>query len=193
MTSFKNADDVLTMLIHLGYLSYDSERKEVYIPNEEIRGAFGKVIKGTNWTPVIQNSDALLKATWNMDAEAVAQGVDKVHMENTSILAYNDENALSCVITLAYYNAMNEYDLAREFSAGKGYADIVFLPRKYSDKPAMVVELKYDKSAEGAIAQIKEKNYAKAIGEYVGDALLVGINYDKETKRHSCVIEEWEK
>ena len=108
-------------------------------------------------------------------------------------LKYNDENALSCVITLAYYNAANDYTLVREMPAGRGYADIVFLPRKYSDKPAMVVELKYDQSAEGAIRQIEEKNYAKALEEYKGNVLLVGINYDKETKKHSCVIMEWGK
>lgn len=127
------------------------------------------------------------------NADAVAKGVDEVHMSNTSILNYNDENALSCVITLAYFNAVNEYTLIREMPSGKGYADIVFLPKKYSDKPAMVVELKYNKSADGALAQIRERRYAESLKEYRGNILLVGINYDKETKKHSCMIEEWEK
>ena len=195
MTSFRNKDDVLTMLIHLGYLAYDSRRKEVYIPNEEVKEAFGQAVEATDWTNVIQairQSDRLLQATWDKDEEKVAAGIDAVHEANTSILKYNDENALSCVITLAYYNAANDYTLVREMPAGRGYADIVFLPRKYSDKPAMVVELKYDQSAEGAIRQIEEKNYAKALEEYKGNVLLVGINYDKETKKHSCVIREWE-
>lgn len=196
MTSFQNKDDVLTVLIHLGYLAYDRDKREVYIPNEEVRAAFSDVIRMSNWTPVIQAiqaSDALLKATWRKDVDVVAKGIDEVHMSNTSTLNYNDENALSCVITLAYYNAMNEYTLIREIPAGKGYADIVFLPRKYSDKPAMVVELKYGKTAGGAIGQIKDKQYTKVLEEYQGNILLVGINYDKETKKHSCVIEEWEK
>lgn len=196
MTSFRNKDDVLTMLIHLGYLAYDSRRKEVYIPNEEVKEAFGQAVEATDWTNVIQairQSDRLLQATWDKDEEKVAAGIDAVHEANTSILKYNDENALSCVITLAYYNAANDYTLVREMPAGRGYADIVFLPRKYSDKPAMVVELKYDQSAEGAIRQIEEKNYAKALEEYKGNVLLVGINYDKETKKHSCVIREWGK
>lgn len=141
----------------------------------------------------IRQSDRLLQATWDKDEEKVADGIDAVHETNTSILKYNDENALSCVITLAYYNAANDYTLVREMPTGRGYADIVFLPRKYSDKPAMVVELKYDQSAEGAISQIEEKNYAKALEEYKGNILLVGINYDKETKKHSCVIREWGK
>ena len=196
IVSFKRRDDVLTMLVHLGYLAYDSDTKEVYIPNEEVRGAFSTVIQDTDWTPVIsalQASDALLRATWNRDAEAVAKGITEVHETNTSILEYNDENSLSCVVTLAYYNAVNEYTLIREMPVGKGYADIIFLPRKKSDKPAMVVELKYNKSAEGAIAQIKEKRYSEALKDYQGNLLLVGINYSKETKEHSCVIEEWEK
>ena len=100
-------------------------------------------------------------------------------MENISILSYNDENALSCVITLAYYNAVNEYTLVREMPAGKGYADIVFLPKKYSDKPAMIIELKYDHTAEGAVAQIQEKQYMNVLEEYSGNVLLVGINYNK--------------
>lgn len=59
-----------------------------------------------------------------------------------------------------------------------------------SDKPAMVVELKYHKSAEGAISQIKEKQYTKALEEYAGNLLLVGINYDKQKKKYQCKIEE---
>lgn len=196
MTSFQSRDDVLTVLIHLGYLAYDRDRREVYVPNEEVRSAFSDAIQMSSWTQVIrtiQASDDLLKATWQKDADAVAKGIYEVHEANTSILNYNNENALSCVIALAYYNAVNEYTLVREMPLGKGYADIVFLPRKHSDKPAMIVELNYDQSAEGAIAQIKDRRYAEALEKYSGNILLVGINYDKEEKRHSCVIEEWEK
>lgn len=193
MTSFKSKDDILTLLIHLGYLSYDIDRCEVYIPNEEIRGEFKNAIEDTGWSQVInaiEASDKLLLATWQMDCGAVAAGIDKVHMENTSILEYNDENALSCVISLAYYNAVNEYTLIRELPAGKGYADVVFLPRRCSDKPAMVVELKWNKSADGAIDQIRNRQYMKALEEYRGNLLLVGINYDKEKKEHQCSIEK---
>ena len=196
MTSFKSKDDVLTMLIHLGYLAYDSREREVYIPNKEVREAFVQAVENSGWTTVagaIEKSEALLRATWDKEEARVAAGIDEVHEANTSIFAYNDENALSCVITLAYYHAVNEYTLIREMPAGKGYADIVFLPRKYSDKPAMIVELKYNQSAEGAISQIKDKKYVNVFHGYEGKILLVGINYDKETKKHSCVIEEWEK
>ena len=123
----------------------------------------------------------------------MAEMIDQIHSENTSILTYNDENSLSCIISLAYYNAVNEYTKIRELPTGKGFADIVYIPKKYSDKPAMVIELKYNQSAEGAIAQIKEKRYVESLKEYQGNLLLVGINYDKETKKHSCVIEKFAK
>ncbi len=196
LVSIKRKDDVLTILIHLGYLAYDKNTKEAYIPNEEVRSVYYDAIEDNGWTPVIeavQASDRLLRATWEKDADAVARGIEQVHMANTSILSYNNENALSCVITLAYYNAVNEYTLIREMPAGKGYADIVFLPRKCSDKPALVVELKYDKTPESAMEQIKERQYPEALKEYRGKMLLVGINYDKESKTHDCVIEGWEK
>jgi hypothetical protein len=196
MTSFKSRDDVLTALIHLGYLAYDADTREAYVPNEEVRAAFERAVRDTGWDPVVQairDSDSLLRATWNRDEDAVAEGIDKVHMGNTSILQYNNENALSCVITLAYYNAANEYTLIREMPSGKGYADIVFLPRRYSTKPALVVELKYDQSAESAVAQIKDRRYPEALREYQGNILLVGISYNKEDKKHECTIEEWDK
>jgi hypothetical protein len=194
MTILKSKDDVLTVLIHLGYLAYDDDSREAYIPNAEVRYAFAKTIEETNWIPVVQaikKSDRLLKLTWNKMSDEVAECISEIHMENTSILEYNDENALSCVIRLAYYNAVNDYTIIRELPSGMGFADIVFIPRKASDKPAMVVELKYNKDAQSAIRQIKEKKYLKSLEEYQGNLLLVGINYDKATKKHECVIEEW--
>ena len=120
----------------------------------------------------------------------MAAGIAAVHEANTSILSYHDENSLSCVISLAYYNAVNEYIMIREMPTGKGYADIVFLPRKHSDKPAMIIELKWNHSAKGAIAQIRDRHYIQALEEYKGNLLLVGINYNKETKEYQCCIEE---
>lgn len=195
MTSFKSRDDVLTVLIHLGYLAYDKGRKEVYVPNEEVRTAFANAVSGTDWTPVveaIQRSEKLLADTWRKDEQAVAKGVEAVHMANASLLEYNNENTLSCVIALAYYNAVNEYTLVREMPSGNGYADLIFLPRKHSDKPVMIVELKYNRSAEGAIEQIKDRQYPKALEHWNNDKpmLLIGINYDRKTKEHTCHIEE---
>jgi hypothetical protein len=193
MTTFKNADDVLVLLVHLGYLAYNFDDVTVRIPNEEVKLEFVRSMKSLEWMNVVgalRQSDKLLKAIWNKESDVVAKGIEKVHEENTSIIAYNNENSLSCVISLALYSAKDYYTIIREFPSGKGYADLVFLPRKkYQDKPAIVVELKWDKSVEGAIAQIKERNYLAALEEYKGNVLLVGVNYDKENKNHQCVIE----
>lgn len=192
MTSFKSKDDILTLLIHLGYLAYDSDIQSVYIPNEEVKTEFVNAMEDAGWEYVmeaIRASDELLKATWREEAEVVAKCVEAVHQANTSILTYNDENSLSCVIALAYYNAVKDYTMIREMPAGKGYADIIFLPRKQSDKPAMVVELKWNQSAESAIKQIRKKQYGDVLKDYAGKLLLVGINYDKGSKKHTCKIE----
>lgn len=194
MTTFENKDDVLTLLIHLGYLAFDREESAVFIPNTEILGEFRNAIIGEHWKEIVdalEQSERLLQATWNEDEETVEEILDTVHSDNTSILTYNDENSLSCVISIAYYNAMKEYTKFRELPTGKGFADIVYLPKKNSDKPAMIVELKYDKSAYGAIAQIKDKKYVESLKEYHGNLLLIGINYDKESKKHSCEIEKY--
>ena len=196
MTTFESKDDVLTLLVHLGYLAYDSDSSEVFIPNTEIRGEFRNAVTGDYWKDIataLETSDRLLRATWDGDAETVAELLDAAHMENTSILTYNNENSLSCVIAIAYYSAMKDYTKIRELPSGKGFADIVFLPKRFSDKPAMVVELKCDDSADGALAQIREKKYADSLKDYKGKLLLVGINYDKKTKKHDCVIERIEK
>jgi hypothetical protein len=193
LTSIDSRDAVLTVLIHLGYLSYDPVKKEAHIPNEEVRSALALTITKTDWTPVInalKRSERLLKLTWAGESEEVAEYISQVHMENTSILQYNDENSLSCVITLAYYNAINDYTIIREMPAGLGFADIVYIPKGGSDKPAMVVELKYNQKAKTAIGQIKAKRYPKSLEKYKGNLLLVGINYDKNTKEHTCEIEE---
>lgn len=118
-------------------------------------------------------------------------GIEQAHFE-TSHLQYNDENALSYTISLALYAAVNFYIVYRELPAGKGYADMVYIPRKgFPDKPALIVELKWNKSAQGAISQIKSRQYMKALEDYKGNILLVGINYDQKTKEHSCKIEQW--
>lgn len=193
-TSLYGKDEVLTLLIHLGYLAYDADKKEVYIPNEEIHSEFEAAVEGTKWNQVIaamEQSERLLQYTWNGKAEEVASMIDRVHMDNTSILKYNDENALACVIRLAYYSAVNYYTVVRELPTGLGFADIVFIPRQNTDRPCLVVELKYDQTAKGAIDQIHDKEYVTALEEYQGNMLLVGINYDKQTKQHTCVIERW--
>ena len=196
MVTFNSADDILTLLVHLGYLTYNFEDSLARIPNKEVKAEFVVAIKSLKWDNVvnaINQSDRLLKAIWNKEADIVAEGIGKVHEQNTSILAYNDENALSCVLNLALYTASQYYTIIRELPTGKGYADLVFIPRKkHTDKPAMVVELKWDKTVEGAISQIKERNYISALDGYHGNLLLVGVNYSKDDKVHECLIESLE-
>lgn len=118
----------------------------------------------------------------------MAKGIEAAHIE-TSHLQYNDENALSYTISLAYYTARQKYLPVREFPAGKGFADIVFLPRPhYASLPALIIELKWDVTVKAAISQIQEKNYPKSLEDYTGSVLLVGINYDKTSKNHECEI-----
>lgn len=194
MTSFKSASDVLTLLIHLGYLAYSDQANEVFIPNEEVRDTFVLSIMDGNWADVynaIQNSERLMCATLAMDETTVAEMIRNVHMENTSSLVYNNEISLASVIQVAYYTAARDYTLIRELPSGEGFADMVFIPKRCSDKPALIVELKWDKSAKGAINQIKEMKYTAALKEYSGNMLLVGINYDKKTKKHQCRIEKY--
>ncbi len=193
MTTLRSSDDIFTLLVHLGYLTYDFYTNQVWIPNSEVAQEFINSIEDGGWEEVmrsIKSSDELLKATLNCDEEKVAELVDKAHSDNTSIIKYNDENSLSCVISLAYYSARKTYTTERELPAGKGYADLVFLPRKNNSNPAMIVELKYDKSAEGALEQIRKKQYTDCLKDYSGDILLVGINYDKDSKSHTCRIEK---
>ena len=195
MRSFRTKDDVLTLLIHLGYLAYDSEKEEAFIPNREIVREFENAMGTGGWTEVIRvlkASEKLLEDTLRCDEKSVADGLDKAHMEVASILTYNDENSLGCAISLAYYSARKDYKMIRELPAGHGFADVVFLPRPFCKKPALLIELKYDQSADSAIRQIKDRQYLQALEGYSGEILLAGINYDKESKNksHSCVIEK---
>lgn len=198
MRTFETKDDVLTLLIHLGYLGYDAEQGEAFIPNKEIMDEFENAMSTGGWSEVMEvlkASDKLLTDTLQGDAESVAKGLDKAHTEVASVLTYNDENSIACAISLAYYSARKDYRIIRELPTGRGFADVVFLPLPASVKPAFVVELKYGSSADTALRQIREKHYTQALEGYSGEILLVGINYDKNSpdKAHSCVIEKIKK
>ena len=191
MSIIRSKDDVLTVLIHLGYLSYNWRKDECYIPNREVAGEMVNAVRYNNWSRVpsaLEKSEQLLQATLDGDEEAVARGVEAAHDENTSILSYNNENSLACVLSIAYYYARNDYVMHRELASGKGFADIVLIPRKNVDSPAIILELKVNKEADSAISQIHRRQYPAKV-EYAGRLLLVGISYDRNSKQHSCRIE----
>lgn len=194
MSVIRDKNDVLTVLIHLGYLAYDWDNDECYIPNREVEGEMVNAIKDTNWQHVIASineSQTILQAVLNGDEQTVAHHIDKAHDENTSILSYNNENSLACVLSLAFYYAKNDYTFHRELPTAKGFADIVLMPRKNTRKPVILLELKYDKSADAAIEQIHRKEYQSKVLQDNEEVILVGINYDPKSKKHECKIESY--
>ena len=197
MTTFYNKDDILTMLIHLGYLGYDADTKELFIPNQEVLQVFKSSTKNRNWAVTLralQNSRKLLEATWAFDEEKVAEFIEAAH-DKTGNRTYHSEAALSYAIQLAYYSAQDFYTVFPEADTGKGYADLVYIPVQ-PNIPALLVELKYDKDADTAISQIKRQRYPDRLEHYKGNLIMVGINYNREVsnesptfKHHSCHIE----
>lgn len=199
MVTIRNKNDVLTLLIHLGYLAFDQKRQLAFIPNEEIRSEFQDAVEENHWDELLafeKQSDQLLEATLDMDAEHVAAKIEEIHSEYVSAIEYHDENSLSSVLSIAYLSSMHYYfKPIRELPTGRGFADFVFLPKPeyVYDYPALIVELKWNKNAKTALQQIRDKNYPQSLLQYTGNLLLVGINYDKKTKMHTCVIEEYQK
>ncbi len=198
MTTFNGSNDVLVMLIHLGYLGYDMETKEVFIPNREILDEFKNSTESAEWIDAFKSfrkSQELLDATWNADEEKVARILEWFHdlAENKT---YNSEAALSYAIQMAYYAAQRYYTTIQELDSGKGYADLVYLPSpKNPDKPALLIELKYNRSVEVADDQIRKKEYLQKLEHYKGNILVISINYNKdikseEYKHHVCRIEK---
>ena len=197
MITFSCKDDILTLLVHLGYLGYIYDTKEIYIPNKEVADEFITSMNRSGlWKETIeavQKSNILLKDTLNKDTAKVETAIEEVHRQTVSSLQYNNEQALRFVILLAYYSAREYYNIIQEMPSGEGFADIMFIPRyNHSEYPAMIVELKWNKSADTAISQIKEKKYFETLND-CKKILLVGINYDKNTKKHECEIEEFDK
>lgn len=197
--NIKSKDDVLTYMIHLGYLGYNENRKTAFVPNEEIRQELTTAVARKSWNEMLtfqQDSENLLDATLDMDGAAVAAQIEKIHNEYVSVIQYHNENSLSSVLAIAYLSAMQYYfKPIRELPTGRGFADFVFIPKpEYkNDYPALLVELKWNRNARTALAQIKDKKYPSSILNYTGDILLVGINYDKNSKEHQCMIEKYER
>lgn len=195
LTTFRGKDDVLTLLIHFGYLAYDSVKKTARIPNEEIKLEFQKAVHETDHAETLkrlEESERLFRDTIDENEDAVALQIEKIHREETAPIHYNKEDSLRSVIKLAYYTYREHYIQLEELPSGEGYADVVYLPKPDSDWPTLMIELKWKKSAKGAIDQILEKKYPDVLKDFGRDILLVGINYDKDapdgSKKHSCKI-----
>lgn len=183
-------DEILSAMVVFGFLTYHNGY--LSIPNHELMEKFQRVLSRESMGEVkeiVEQSKEMLEATLLSDSDKVAEILEKVHDREIPFLQYSDENSLSCVVTLCYLYARKDYYMEREAKSGKGFCDYLFLPKK-KGKPAIILELKVDSTCENALEQIKEKNYLQKAKEYANEILLVGINYDKETKRHQCVIEK---
>ncbi len=195
MCTLESTDDILTLLVHLGYLTYDFDTKTAWIPNMEVRQEFINSIQGKEFEHVmnaIRKSDMLLKYTLEQNTEKVSEILRQIHTESTSLIQYNNGNSLACTLALAYYSAQDTYAIYRELQGGEGYADLVFVPRMGNPNPAMIIELKWNQNAGIALNQIKDRNYLQSLKDYHGKVLFVGINYDKKKKLHECRFETTE-
>lgn len=188
----RTKEEIYSAMIVLGFLSYyDGYLK---IPNRELMKEFEKALKDESFgyvAKIIENSRAMLKATISEDTEIVVKVIHDIHNSEIPIFQYNDENSLSCVVTLAYLSARDTYRVEREEKSGKGFADFTFHPRRKNDVP-FIVELKKDDTPESAIGQIRKKEYVEKFRkENEGKKVLaVAICYDSKEKEHKCKIEE---
>lgn len=187
-------EELFTLLIHLGYLNYNRYEKTASLPNQEIREEFVEALRGsknhTELRELVRRSDSLLQSLWMQDEEAVAEGIEYIHNHKVAPNFYNNEQALRSVIRTAFLGAIDHYIEIQELATGKGYADIVFIPRRGNNHPILVIELKWNKTVSAAIQQIKNRDYPEILKGFNDDILLVGINYDMHSKKHSCVIEK---
>lgn len=192
--TFESADDVLTLLIHLGYLTYHEEEQLVQIPNEEVRMELRQFLSqkkvNTGWITLIRCSQRLLDDTIAGNSDDVAAALEEIRGEQYAPQYYNNEQALRAVVKYAYIAAFGQYVRVEGMPSGMGIADVVFILVSSSCLPAMVIELKWNKTSGGAIAQIKNKKYTAALKPFVRNILLVGINYDEKTGKHTCSIEK---
>ena len=192
--SIGSDEELLTLLIHLGYLSYDVEEMTVSLPNKEIRMEFIEALRGSKThqqlSAMVRTSDRLVEATIGRDEQTVAEIMGQLHTSTAGPDFYNNEQALRSALKLGYLSAIDDFVQIQELPTGKGYADLVLLPRRHSSKPAIVVELKWNHPVHAAISQIHERDYPAAVRDFTEDILLVAITYDEKTKAHSCKIEK---
>ena len=194
--TFKSKDDVLTLMIHLGYLTYDDDTTLARIPNEEIRTEFDGLLNNKSaekLMELVRKSNKILQDTIDGNETSVANAIDAIRKSEYAPTFYNDEQALRYVIKFAYIVCVDKYLKVEELPSGKSIADVVFLPKKRTADPAIVVELKWNKTSEAAIEQIRNNEYPEVLKEFSSEVIMVGINYDPKAKEHSCKIERIEK
>ena len=188
--SLNTRDEILSAMTVYGFLSYYDE--ELRIPNKELRIKFDYALRSHKMgeiSKLVLQSNEMLEATIKKDTKTMERLIQESHDINIPIIKYNDENSLACVITLVYLNARSQYKVVREMPAGIGFADFIFFPNNKS-KPAFIIELKKDSTPEEALKQIREKRYARALDEYTGQKLAVGISYDSKLKTHKIKVED---
>ena len=201
ITSFENSikdigsrDKVLTMFIHLGYLSYNNG--EAHIPNMELLLYFASCIKNADLgglTRVISRSEEMLECIRKGKSERFSELMSLCHDDVCGSVEYNNGQALYTTLRESLIFAQRDYILHREYPTGKGFADLVLIPRPNRNIPGIVIELKWDKNVQGPISQIKERDYTQKVFEYTDNVILVGINYDKNSKVHECTMESVSK
>ncbi len=199
MVNIDDKDDVLSLLVCLGYLGCsdvpgDEDLKLAYVPNKEIRRALMGIIRKQDWyekMDTIRRSESLLKAILDLDGGTVAALIQEVHNSPAvTLLDYNDEESLTyCVMTGLLWSTLGKYIAHREEQAGKGRADLVYEPAVKGSTPLILIEFKYDASAEEAIQQIKTQEYFRRYTAQYRDVIIAGINYSTKTKDHQCLLE----
>ena len=198
MVTLKDKNDVFSLLVCLGYLgcaeTKNQFRKVAYVPNAEIKAVLLDIVREQNWyerIETIKRSENLLKAIKELDGTTVATIIQDIHNSSAvSLLDYNDEESLTyCIMTGLLWSTLDDYSYHREDQAGKGRVDLVYEPltRRH---PLILIEFKYDGSAEEAIAQIKKQEYFKRYTGQYRNIIIVGINYSTKTKDHQCLIEK---
>ncbi len=194
ISSIGSDDELLTLFIHLGYLTYNVEESTVTIPNKEIRMEYVEALRGSKThkelSALIKTSDRLVEATMNKDERQVAEIIEQLHTSTAGPDFYNNEQALRSVLKIGYLSAIDDFVSIQELPTGKGYADLALIPRRGSRRPAVVIELKWNHPVDAAIDQIRRQQYPEVLTHFTSNLLLVGITYDGNTKDHSCQIFE---
>lgn len=191
-------DEIYSAMVVYGFLSYLNGK--VCIPNRELMEKFDELLVKNESLGYVyrlaKESEKMLKATLAGDTLTMERILEFAHNTEVPLLSYNHETELSAIVNLVYLAARDSYRVEREDKAGTGYVDFIFYPYD-TTADCIILELKVDHTPDEAIAQIIDKKYAlkfmpKLAGQkiYTGRILAVGIGYWKESKKHSCKVEE---